>query len=101
MRKANNEVTNLILARRLEAAQGAVNRLVSKVFRHATHGGERFSEVVARLGEEHPDVSRYRAADIHLSHIETEAQKRMGPDIPRVSLATYLRINRTRRTTRR
>lgn len=84
------KMTNHQLAKRLEAKRAQWDKACTAVYARALHGEERLSEILERLASS-PAVARYEKARAELTKLEIEAQMRLGPDVPRYMLETYLR----------
>jgi hypothetical protein len=51
----------------------------NRVYEHALHGHEKGSEIVARLGKDHPDVRAWTAAVCKVEVVYAECRRRYGP----------------------
>lgn len=71
--------TNKKLAKLLEAQCDRNTKSSYAVFALAAHGDERFSEIVARLGDSHPAVAASNADSAKLENLKAEARRRCGP----------------------
>lgn len=89
--------TNHRLAKCIERRDEAKVKAVSRVYDLAEHGNERWSDIVERLGHDHPMVAAARDASELSAIARQEARRRLGP-VQDVCFVAYLRSNKSRRS---
>jgi len=71
MAKDISKLSHNALAKEIERLSSVVDKASAPIWNAALHGNERWSDIVARLGESDPRVARYRAALAPLSRLST------------------------------
>lgn len=66
------------LARVVKQRGDACHKAGNVIFALALHGNERFNEIVARLGDDHPKVKAYRVAADRKYEVIAECRRRYG-----------------------
>ena len=90
-------ITNHRLAKCIERRDEAAITAVGHVYELAEHGGERWSEIVERLGTDHPVIVAERDASELAAAARQEARRRLGP-VQDVCFVAYLRTNKSKRS---
>lgn len=97
---ALSDMTNGKLADLIERRKKAAHKAANAVYALAAHGHERYSDIRARLGDDHPVVI---AADVALASLyaaEHEAETRTGPQRPSLYPTILRSLPRRRASTR-
>lgn len=79
MAKDISKLSHNALAKEIERLSSVVDKASAPIWNAALHGNERWSDIVARLGESDPRVARYRAALALVDDAYWEARSRCGP----------------------
>lgn len=81
------------LATELERREARLAAAGGKLYSQATHGMERFSEIVNRLGADHPLVAKYNTLSTARAEAIAECRRRYGQAVTFDSLwVTFLRV---------
>lgn len=94
-------LTNGKIAKMLEKYQEIHNESSKGIFNLALNGQERFNEIIARLGDDHPAVVRYNHTREELQKLEIEGMLRVGNTYSVYTTITYLKSSKFLRKPRK